>query len=62
VSATGRVESIALTTSSGDADLDAATLRSLESARFTPASRDGEAVSVCNQQVTVHVTEPATPP
>ena len=62
VSATGRVESIALTISSGDADLDAATLRSLESARFTPASRDGEAVSVCNQQVTLHITEPATPP
>ena len=62
VSATGRVESIALTISSGDADIDAATLRSLESARFTPASRGGEAVSVCNQQVTLHITEPATPP
>ena len=38
VSATGRVESVALTTSSGDAQLDAATLRSLEAARFTPAT------------------------
>ena len=62
VTANGRVESIALTTSSGDAQLDAAALRSLEAARFTPASRDGKAVSVCNQQITLHITEPASPP
>ena len=62
VTAIGRVESIALTTSSGDAQLDAAALRSLEAARFTPASRDGKAVSVCNQQITLHITEPASPP
>lgn len=60
--ANGRVESAALTLSSGDAQIDAATLRSLASARFTPARRDGDAVSVCNQQVTLHITEPATPP
>ncbi len=62
VSSGGRVESASLTTSSGDADLDAATLHSLEAARFTPAARDGEAVSVCNQQVTLHFAEPATSP
>jgi len=62
VTANGRVESIALTTSSGDAQLDDAAFRSLEAARFTPASRDGKAVSVCNQQITLHITEPGSPP
>lgn len=62
VSASGRVNSVALTTSSGDASLDAASIRSLEAARFTPAKRDGRAVSVCNQQVTLQFTEAATPP
>jgi len=62
VSAKGRVDSVALTTSSGDAQLDAAALRSLEAARFTPASRDGQAVSVCNQQITLQFADAATPP
>ena len=62
VSAKGRVDSVALTTSSGDAQLDAAALRSLEAAHFTPASRDGQAVSVCNQQITLQFADAATPP
>ena len=62
VSAKGRVDSVALTTSSGDAQLDAAALRSLEAAHFTPASRDGLAVSVCNQQITLQFADAATPP
>lgn len=59
VSTSGGVDSAELSTSSGDADLDAAALRAFESARFTPALRDGRAVAVCNQQVTLHITEPA---
>jgi TonB family protein len=62
VSAKGRVDSVALTTSSGDAQLDAAALRSLEAAHFTPASRNGQAVSVCNQQITLQFADAATPP
>lgn len=62
VSAKGRVDSVALTTSSGDAQLDAAALRSLEDAHFTPASRDGQAVSVCSQQITLQFADAATPP
>lgn len=59
VSADGRVDNAELRTSSGDAELDTAALRAFESARFTPALRDGRAVAVCNQQVTLHITEPA---
>jgi TonB family protein len=62
VSQSGRVDSVALTTSSGNATLDAASIRSLEAARFTPAKRDGRAISVCNQQITLQFTEAAAPP
>lgn len=62
VSASGHVDSVALAASSGDASLDAASIRSLEAARFTPAQSNGRAVSVCNQQVTLQFTDASGAP
>jgi len=49
----GMVDSAALVKSSGDTQLDAASLRSLENARFEPARREGQPVAVCGQQITL---------
>lgn len=65
VSASGVVDSVTLTQSTGDRRLDDATIRSLKSAMFEPAiNSGGRSVAVCGQQMTIEFkTAPtATPP
>lgn len=65
VSASGAVDSVMLTQSTGDRRLDDASLRSLGQARFQPAvNSDGKAVAVCGQQMTIEYTyaPDASPP
>ena len=61
LSAAGAVESVALVTTSGDAKIDASSVRSLEKARFEPATRGGQPVSVCQQRITLEF-DGASPP
>lgn len=53
LSQSGHVDSARLMKSSGDTRVDAASLRSLERTRFEPALRNGRAVAVCRQQITL---------
>ncbi len=53
LSQSGAVAGARLVKSSGDARVDAASLRSLERTRFEPAQRNGRAVAVCRQQITL---------
>lgn len=53
LSQSGHVDSAKLVKSSGDTRVDAASLRSLERTRFEPALRNGRAVAVCRQQITL---------
>jgi TonB family protein len=49
----GEVASVEVVKSSGNARVDAASLRSLERTRFEPATRAGKAIAVCRQQITL---------
>ncbi len=53
LSQAGHVDSAKLVKSSGDNRVDAASLRSLANTRFEPALRNGRAVAVCRQQITL---------
>ena len=53
LSQSGHVDSAKLVKSSGDNRVDAASLRSLANTRFEPAVRNGRAVAVCRQQITL---------
>lgn len=54
VSASGAVESVTLTRSTGDRRLDDASIKSLSKARFQPATDSGgEPIAVCGQQMTL---------
>ena len=61
LSASGAVESVALVTTSGDTKIDASSVRSLEKARFEPATRGGQPVAVCQQRITLEF-DGASPP
>jgi TonB family protein len=64
LSQSGTVSRAHLVKSSGDARVDAASLRSLENTRFEPAVRNGRSVAVCRQQITLEFSPAptATPP
>jgi TonB family protein len=60
VTSQGAVESAALTTTSGDAALDAAGLAAVRDMQFAPATRNAAAISVCNYRFTIVFDD--TPP
>jgi TonB family protein len=62
LSSTGTVESVAVVQSSGNARLDAGSQRALERTRFEPARRNGQAVAVCEQRVTLEFSDAQSPP
>jgi TonB family protein len=62
LSPSGAVDSVAVVQSSGDARLDAGSQRALERTRFEPARRDGQAVAVCEQRVTLEFSDAQSPP
>lgn len=62
LSPSGAVDSVAVVQSSGDARLDAGSQRALERTRFEPARRDGQAVAVCQQRVTLEFSDAQSPP
>lgn len=53
VSESGRVDSVALVKSSGDATLDVGTVAAIQYARFEPATQNGQPVALCNYRFTV---------
>lgn len=63
LSRAGAVDSVALLKSSGDTGIDNASLRSLRKARFEPATRSGQPVALCRQQITLEFKlDPGAPP
>jgi TonB family protein len=63
LSQSGAVDSVALVKSSGDPRIDNASVRSLHKARFEPATRNGQPVALCRQQITLEFTlEARSPP
>jgi TonB family protein len=60
LSSTGAVETAELAKSSGDAGLDAASLKMLRQARYEPATRNGKPVALCGQLVTLEFAEART--
>ncbi len=59
----GAVSSVALVKSTGDTRIDNASIRSLQKARFEPATRNGQPVALCRQQITLEFKlDPGAPP
>jgi TonB family protein len=63
LSRAGAVDSVALVKSTGDTRIDTASIRSLKKARFEPATRSGQPVALCRQQITLEFKlDPGAPP
>ena len=63
LSRAGAVDSVTLVKSTGDAAIDNASVRSLRKARFEPATRSGQPVALCRQQITLEFKlDPGAPP
>lgn len=62
VGASGAVADVKLVRSSGHASLDNATLSGLEQSKFEPATRNGQAVSICGYSLTMGWRLGPTPP
>ena len=58
LSASGRPDEVVLVKSSGDPQLDSATVSSMMRARYEPATRNGQPVAVCEHQVTMTFSDP----
>lgn len=62
LSKTGEVESASLVKSSGNTGVDTASLNSIAGTRFEPARRNGKAIAVCGQQITLEFNAGGSPP